>query len=46
MTAEEAKIRFELACNDYVREPNEEAFDFICHNGHQRGILDLVQIIQ
>ncbi|KAL5264400.1 hypothetical protein ACHWQZ_G005478 [Mnemiopsis leidyi] len=46
MTNEEAKIRFELACNDYIREPNTEAFDFVAQNAHRFTILEFVQLLQ
>jgi len=46
MTNEEAKIRFELACNDYIREPNKEAFEFVAENGHRFSILEFVQLLQ
>ena len=46
MTNEEAKIRFELACNDYIREPNKEAFDFVAQNAHRFTILQFVQLLQ
>ncbi|XP_063677044.1 MMS19 nucleotide excision repair protein homolog [Bolinopsis microptera] len=46
MTDEEAKIRFELACNDYIREPNKEAFEFVAENGHRFSILQFVQLLQ
>ena len=46
MTQEEAKIRFELACNDYIREPNKEAFDFVVQNGHRLTILQFVELLQ
>ena len=46
MDPDEAKIRFELACNDYIREPNNEAFDFIAHNGHEMSMLQFVELLQ
>ena len=46
MGQDEAKIRLELACSDYIRQPNKEAFDFIAHNGHQMSILQFVELLQ
>ena len=46
MSKEEAQIRLELACTDYIREPNKAAFNFVAHNGHNYSVLDFVQLLQ
>lgn len=46
MTNEEAKIRFELACNDYIREPNSEAFDFVAQHNSKFTVLEFVRLLQ
>ena len=46
MSNEEARIRLELACNDYIKEPNKDALNFIAHNSHNFSVLDFVQLLQ